>query len=178
MSGFINGIVWGNNVNFDATTKPAAGIVTTDGQLLIGATVAPHIRAAALTAGTGIGIINAAGAITISGTGGGLTWSTVGASTALLVNQGFICTAGAALSFSLPATSAVGDVIGLTLDGSTSWTVTQGAGQQIRLGSTQTTGGAGGSLASTATGDTIVMVCSVANTRWNVYSVVGNITVV
>lgn len=107
----------------------------------------------------------------------GLIWQTIGASGALLVNVGYICTAGAALSFSLPATSAVGAQVALTLDGSTSWTITQGAGQSIRVGSSSTAVGAGGSLSSTAQGDTVVMVCSVANTKWNVISEIGNITV-
>lgn len=153
------------------------GLALTNGQLPIGSTGADPV-AATLTAGTGISITNGPGSITIDSTAGEITWQTVGASQALVVNNGYICTAGAALSFSLPAASAVGSTISLTLDGSTSWTVTQGAGQQIRFGSSQTTLGVGGSLASTAQGDTITMVCSVADTRWNVINSVGNITVV
>lgn len=149
----------------------------TNGQLAIGST-GNDPSAATLTAGTGISITNGAGSITISGTGSGLTWSTKGASDALLVNNGYICNAGAALSFSLPAASAVGDVVAITLDGSTSWTITQAANQQIRIGSSTTTLGVGGSLSSTAVGDTITAVCSVANLTWNVISSMGNITVV
>lgn len=148
----------------------------TNGQLIIGNT-GNDPTAATLTAGTGIMITNAAGSITIDSSGG-VNWQTVGASQALVANNGYICTSGAALSFSLPAVSALGSTISITLDGSTSWTITQAAGQQIRFGSSQTTLGAGGSLASTAQGDTITMVCSVANTRWNVISSIGNITVV
>lgn len=111
-------------------------------------------------------------------TGQGLTWQNISASQTLAVNNGYQCTGGAALSLLLPATSAIGDIIEITLDGSTSWTVTQAAGQAIRLGSNVTTGGAGGSLASTAQGDTIRIVCSVANLRWNVISMIGNITIV
>lgn len=118
--------------------------------------------------------------LTISSSGGsGFTWSTIGASGPLVVNNGYICTTGAALSFSLPAVSAVGDQVALSLDGSTSWTITQGAGQQIRFGVVQTTSGVGGSLASTGQGDTVILVCSVANLRWNVvYGPEGNITIV
>jgi len=110
--------------------------------------------------------------------GGVLNWATIGASGALAVNTGRICTGGAALSFSLPVTSAVGDVIRLTLDGSTSWTITQAANQQIRMGNKETTLGVGGSLASTAQGDCVEMVCVTANLRWLVVSSMGNITVV
>lgn len=106
-------------------------------------------------------------------------WQTIIASQPLLVNNGYICIApGGALSLSLPAVSAIGDLIEITLDGSTSFTVTQGAGQSIRLGNLATTAGVGGSLASTQQGDSLRMVCSVANLKWNVVSSMGNPTIV
>jgi hypothetical protein len=49
--------------------------------------------------------------------GGIVTWQIVAVSTPLLVNYGFLCNAGGALSFSLPAISAVGDVVEVVLDG-------------------------------------------------------------
>jgi len=117
--------------------------------------------------------------LTISVAGAGMTWSAISASQALAVNSGYICVApGGALSLSLPATSIVGDSISVILDGATSFTITQGAGQQIRIGNVATTAGVGGSLASTQQGDSITMVCSVANLKWNIYSSMGNPTVV
>jgi len=149
----------------------------TNGQLAIGSTGNPP-SAATLTAGAGITITNGAGSITITNTGAAPTWQAVSAGGALSVDNGYICIApGGALSFSLPATSAVGDEVELVLDGATSWTITQGAGQSIRFGLFTTTVGAGGSLASTAQGDAVRIVCSVANTKWNVLSAVGNLTV-
>lgn len=153
------------------TAEPA------NGQLLIGKT-GDYPQLATITAGSGISVTNGAGSISIGSVGGGITWSTKGASTPLVVNNGFIANSGAALSFSLPAASAVGDMVALTLDGSTSWTITQAAGQRIRIGSTETTLGAGGSLTSTAQGDTVYLLCVTANTRWITSSIVGNITVV
>lgn len=166
-----------HSILLGAASNAINNLALTNGQLAIGSTGADP-SAATLTAGTGVSITNGAGSITVSAVGGGLTWSVKGASGALVVNNGFICTTGAALSFSLPATSAVGDVVALSLDGSTSWTITQAANQQIRLGATQTTLGVGGSLASTSVGDTVTLVCSVANLRWNVVSSFGNITFV
>lgn len=69
MAGFsnVNGdesIVYGDNVSFDGTER--GGKVTTNGQLLIGATASPHIRVNTLTAGSGVTIANGAGTITIS----------------------------------------------------------------------------------------------------------------
>ncbi len=148
----------------------------TDGQLVIGSTGVDPVSAN-LVSGSGISITNGPGSITISSTGGGLSWSATGASGALVNNTGIVCTSGGALSFSLPVSSSVGDVLSIALDGATSWTVTQGAGQQIRFGSSQTTLTTG-SLASTAQGDTITLVCSVANLRWNIISSIGNITIV
>ncbi len=108
-----------------------------------------------------------------------MTWQTIIASQALAVDNGYICIApGGALSLSLPAVSSVGDIIEITLDGSASFTITQGAGQQIRLGNLATTAGVGGSLQSTQQGDSIRMVCSVANLKWNVLSSMGNPTIV
>lgn len=149
----------------------------TNGQLLIGSTGADPVPAT-ITGGTGISIVNTAGNITINSSGG-LTWQTITANQTLAINNGYICVSpGGALSLALPAVAPVGSEIEVTLDGATSWTITQGAGQQIRLGNVQTTSGVGGSLASTAQGNSIRLVCSVANTKFNVVSSMGNITVV
>jgi hypothetical protein len=161
-----------------STSNAINNLVLTNGQLAIGSTGADP-SAAGLTPGPGIKITSGVGSITVGAVGTGLAWSVVGASGALVINNAYICTTGAALSFSLPAVSSVGDVVALSLDGSTSWTITQAANQQIRFGTSQTTLGVGGSLSSTAVGDTVIMVCSVANLRWNVvFGSIGNITVV
>ena len=152
--------------------------VATDGELVIGSTGADPVLGNITSAGGTITVTNGAGTINVETVGSSMAWSVVGASTPLVVSQGFICTTGAALSFSLPAASSVGDMVALALDGSTSWTITQGVGQQIRTGGQETTAGAGGSIASTLAGDTIFLVCVTANLRWIVTSVVGNLTVV
>lgn len=131
-----------------------------------------------ITPGSGITIVNGPGTITISSTTGSLTWTVISASQTLAVENGYICGGGGALSLALPATSAVGDIIEITLDGSTSFTITQTAGQSIKFGSGVTTTGVGGSVTSTQQGDSIRMVCSVANLRWNVLSAIGNPTIV
>lgn len=111
------------------------------------------------------------------------TWQVVtetGTPASLVNNVGYICASDgvpSALSFALPATSALGDIIEIALNGATSWTITQGAGQQIRWSGSTTTLGAGGSIATTGTGDTIRMVCQTANTIWVGLSGNGNLTV-
>ena len=147
----------------------------TDGQVLIGSTgVAP--AAATLTAGAGIAITNGAGSISISATGSS-TWTSITANQTAAASTGYFVTANA-VNVALPATSSVGDSFEVALAGGTSWTVTQGAGQQIFFGNISTTSGAGGSIQSTAAGDAIRIVCRQANTAWQVVSSMGNLTVV
>lgn len=149
----------------------------TNGQLIIGST-GNDPALATLIAGSGITITNGPGSIQISSSSTGLSWQTISTSQTLAVNNGYICVSGGALSLALPSTSSVGDVIEITLDGSTSFAVTQGAGQQIRFGAAQTTLGASGSLTTNAQGDALRLVCSVADTKWNIVSAMGNFTVV
>lgn len=140
----------------------------------------------AVPAANNLNVLGAGGAST-SGSGSTITitaapsetWQNISASQALVSNNGYFCVSpGGALALSLPATSAVGNVIEVSLDGATSFTITQGAGQQIRLGNLTTTAGVGGSLASTQQGDSVRLVCRTANLLWNVLSSMGNPTIV
>jgi hypothetical protein len=56
------------------------------------------------------------------------------------------------------------------------WEIAQASGQIIYYGTVNTTSGATGSLASSATYDAIQLICIVANTTWMVISSIGNIT--
>ena len=97
---------------------------------------------------------------------GSLSWSSISANQAMVTNHGYIVESGA-LTLSLPVVSSVGDSIGVALDAGISWTLTQGAGQSIKIGSEQTTIGSTGSLASTSSsGDLVILLCTVANTSW------------
>lgn len=124
--------------------------------------------------------VDANGFVSSTGGGtGGITWQTITASQTLAINNGYVCISpGGALSLALPTTSVVGSLISIILDGSTSFTITQAAGQSIQLGNRNTTSGVGGSITSTQQGDSISLVCSVNNLRWNAFSSMGNLTVV
>lgn len=161
----------------EGTIAPNLEKLTGDSGGAVGCDAAFNIN---LLSGTGLNIVGnpATNTLTFTVNGGGIDWSVVGAGAALVPNTGVICNAGAALSFSLPATSAVGNIITLSLDGAVSWTITQAANQQIRMGNQETTLGVGGSLTTTAQGNTVTMVCEVANLRWVVISSMGNLTVV
>lgn len=148
------------------------------GQLLIG-TTASAPSSAALTAGTGVSITSASGAITINATGGALSWTVVtGTSQTVAVNNGYIANNASLITFTMPTTSAVGDIVEISgMNTDLGWKIAQSASQQIFYGISSTTVGTGGSLASTKTRDSVKLVCIVANLTWNVLSSVGNITV-
>jgi len=110
----------------------------------------------------------------------GLTWNEVSASvTNMVSDNGYLCVSpGGALTLGLPATSAQGDVIAVRLSGATSWRITQAAGQQIFVGSLNSTSGAGGSVSSTTQGNFIQLVCRTANLAWDCIGIIGNLTIV
>lgn len=149
----------------------------TNGQLPIGSTGADPVLAT-LTAGIGISITNGAGSIAIAATGmGAFTWSVITADQTAVVNNGYFCNKAGTLALALPAASAVGDTIQVTNENTALGVqFTQAAGQQILIGNTNTTLGATGTLTSSAVGDTLTIVCKVANTIWRVTSMVGNWT--
>lgn len=107
--------------------------------------------------------------------GGGLKWNVISANQTLAVNNGYIVVSpGGAVSLALPAVSALGDVIRVTLDGATSWTITIAGGQSVQYANINATS----TLTTTSIGDTVELVCQIANTRWNMISAVGNINAI
>ena len=162
------------NITIDGTGAGTPLTVHTDGSDAVESAGAISIVGAG-----GITTSGSGSTITITGSGGGgMTWSVISASQTLSVNNGYFCGSGGTLSLALPAVSAVGDTIEIYLDGSTAFTITQAAGQDIKIGSQVTTAGVGGSLSSTGQGDGITMTCRTANLRWIVTAVTGNLTVV
>ena len=82
------------------------------------------------------------------------------------------------LTVSLPATSAIGDVIILQGYGAGGWKITQAANQQVLFGNKNTTLGASGYLASTDKGDSVSLVCTNTNLEWRLFGAVGNVTTI
>lgn len=151
--------------------------VATNGQIPIGSTGADPVLAT-ITAGVGIAVTNGAGSIEISADNAGFVWTIIATGQIATDNNGYFTNDAGVVTVTLPAISSVGDTFQVAAMSAGGWTIAQGAGQQIRLGNTTTTLGAGGSLASTAQGDWITCICSVANTNWIAYANQGNITIV
>jgi hypothetical protein len=172
--------VTNHNVLIGAASNGITSLALTNGQLAIGSTGADP-SAATLTAGTGVSITNGAGSITISAGTGGLTWSVITADQTVVVGNGYICNKGSVLTLTLPASPSVGDFFAVTgINTALGWKIGQPATQQIFMGTSSTTVGTGGSLASINIRDTLSLVCVVAGTAavWQVISSMGNVTVV
>jgi hypothetical protein len=200
-----------NNILIGNGSGPIGSIPSgTNGQLLIGATGGPAaFSTLALSGGltqtqgantltltappitiTGSGVtvtgspVSLGGAVTLTVTGGGITWVNVTATTqAMAVNTGYVANNAAQVVFTLPATATLGDTLYVTGNGNVGtagWKINQNAGQVIFFGSSTTTVGASGSLTSTNQLDSVhlVAVTSGASTVWNVIGSIGNITVV
>lgn len=132
----------------------------------------------------GSGSISVAGnpgtnTLTISLSGSGFTWNTVaGTSQNISVENGYIPQNIALTTFTLPATGSIGQVFQIAGFGSGGWIIAQNAGQVIHFNATDTTVGAGGSIASTNRYNTIEVMCIVANTEWTVLDASGTFTIV
>lgn len=104
----------------------------------------------------------------------GVTTTVVsGASQNLSPNNNYIASHATILTFALPTTAAVGTIIEIIGQGAGGWVITQGAGQQIIVGSSSSTVGAPGSIASTNRYDTVRLMCVGAN---NLFQVIGGVT--
>lgn len=117
---------------------------------------------------------------TLATVGQTVVWNNVtGTSQAMTAENGYVANNSSLVTLTLPSTAAFGTNLNIVGLGAGGWTIAQNAGQNINLGSLSTTAGTGGSLSSTNQFDAIELVCTVANTTWNVTNgPQGNITVV
>ncbi len=114
-----------------------------------------------------------------SGGGGGITWNDQTSSPVTMVaNNAYVVDDTSNLvTFTLPATAALGATFQIAGYSSGCWTITVASGQIINFGSMPTTVTTG-SLSSTNRYDQVTITCVVANTTFVVTSSVGNLTVV
>ncbi len=167
------GILLGSGTGpITATAQPA------NGELLMGSVgVDPVLNT--LTAGAGIGIVEGAGTITISSSISGFTWvEETGTSRSAAVGEAIIANNAGLVTITLPDTAVLGSVLIIVGKGAGGWLLAQNASELTHFGTSVTTTGVGGSLASTEVNDSITLVCIVADTEWLVYNSIGNITVV
>lgn len=104
-------------------------------------------------------------------------WTMVtGTTENMISNNGYIVNNGSLVTLNLPSTSNVGDALGIIGKSAGGWLIQCGGGQMIVVGSSTTS--SGGSLASTNEKDALYIVCTVADTEWQVGAAPqGNITI-
>ncbi len=164
--------------NSTSSGSAGDGILTLTGNS--GGAVGPDVGGNVSLVGTGT--------VTVTGTPGsnlleigvsGSSWVQISNDDVLTTNTSYICVSpGGVLLLQLPGVSSQGDIIRIVLAGATGFKLTQDAGQSITYGSITTTVGTGGSITSIGTGNTLSMVCIIANTKWQVMATIGNYGVV
>lgn len=107
-----------------------------------------------------------------------IPWMVVPSDITMAPNAGFITSSAGLVTLTLPLTASVGDVFRIAGYGSGGWAIAQQSGQSMVFGTTTTTTGLTGSLASFDSHAAIELVCVSQNTVFLVVSVQGNITFV
>ena len=165
-----------------ANTADLVGIGPgTNGQLIIGSTGVNPVFASLTSSGGTIAFTAGAGSLNLEVVQPIFTWAVTTIDASFVVNKGYIANKAGLLTMTLPASASIGDRIAITgINNATGWKIAQNANQIIHIGTSDTTTGVGGSLASSQTRDSIDMICVVsgASTEWNVTNFVGNITIV
>lgn len=103
------------------------------------------------------------------------------ASQTIAVNNYYIADNAGLCTFTLPATASLGDVFWVAGgNAGGGWLIAQNANQALRIGSSTSTVGVGGSIASTASTDSVQFLCTVAgaSTRWTAITSMGALAVV
>lgn len=179
---FITNAVTNHAVQVGGATSSALTSLTvgSNGQVLVGSTGANPVFAT-LTGTGGITFTTGAGTLAINNTSPVITWTVTAVDASIVAGNGYIANKAGLLTMTLPASGTVGDIFEITgINTATGWKIAQNANQQIFFGTSSTTVGVGGSLASINIRDSVKCVCVVAgaSTVWNVLSSVGNITIV
>lgn len=91
-------------------------------------------------------------------------------------NRIYVANRADLVTLTLPATAAVGTVIIVVGQGAGKWFIAQNAGQKIWIGNDDSTEGAAGGLDTIHDHASLMLVCTVADTVFNVVGMSGTIT--
>jgi hypothetical protein len=124
---------------------------------------------------------NGAGALPTfqNASGGGLTWNAVATGSVTLANgNAYWTNNGASLvTYTLPTTAAQFTIIQVQGNSAGGWRIAQSAGQSVVAGNLTTTVGTGGRLDFSDATSGVTLLCTVANTTWQIIAGNGNYTV-
>jgi hypothetical protein len=160
--GFRTGVVKADNVNFSGDPGVPGGQVTSDGQLLIGATAFPNIRPGLLTStGGSVTITVGPGTINLESAASASTWVD-SAGGALAIGTNYFATAAAA--YTLPSGTANGDMIEIVDTVGGGVVVTAQGGDFIQISNVASS--ANGTATSTQKGDSLRLVFRLVDLTW------------
>jgi hypothetical protein len=129
-----------------------------------------------ITPGTNISVAFVGGSLMISAIGvPGIGYTQVtGTSATMSADNIYGANNASPVTLLLPTLAAAGSLIYVWGEGAGGWTITQNAGQSIKVApSSSTTVGVTGSLSSTGQYDTVTLGCIVANSTWSVNAMTG-----
>jgi hypothetical protein len=92
-----------------------------------------------------------------------------------VTNASYVANSGSLVTITLPVTAAVGSRLHVVGLGAGGWRVAQNANQLIHKSGTATTTGTGGHIDSGNRDDAVTLVCTVADTEWNIIASQGTI---
>lgn len=160
----------GTNISFDGNTTR----LNFNGGLIIGASGGFAPSLATLTPGSGIGITNGAGSITIDAIG--TVSEVLGTSQSITSGVTYIANNAGSITFTLPATAAQGSFIKIIGKGAGTYTIAQNAGQIVHQGALSTTTGVTGVVTATQQYTSMHLVCITANLEWVIVDSSGTLT--
>lgn len=167
-TGQLSGTRGGTGVNNGASTITIGGSVTFSGAFTFTGTLTGNTSVTFPTSGT---LATTSQVINVV--------DQTSSSVTLAPNTLYVIDNGASLvTLTYPASSAIGDTYYIIGKSSGGWKVAQLASQLTHLGSSVSTTGTGGSLASSNANDCVIITCTTASTAWTAYGAQGNITVV
>ena len=162
---------WAKNASNTAfipvSIESGAAFAPIDGPYVLTTPDALLPQSSTLTAGAGISILISGGNVIISSTGESLGWIDVNTSTYQMVAEGgYIIDDAGLVTLTLPLVADFGTGLSVINVNSGGWKIVFNSGQKIIVGNTSCTTTTG-SLSSTANGDSINLICTVANTVWS-----------
>ena len=106
------------------------------------------------------------------------TWSVVsGTSQTVVADNGYIADNAGLVTFTLPATCAIGDTFKIIGKGAGKFRIAQNAGQKIVYGNQTTTTGVTGLIDAEDAKDVVELVCTEIDIEFQIVDSIGNLTV-
>lgn len=167
-----------SEILYSSSANVVAGITTANNGVLITSTLGvPSILANGTTGQVLTATTGSPPSWAPASGGGGIQWTLITADQTAAINNCYICDKGTVLTLTIPSVAPVGSVIGvMNINIAAGTKVLSANPGQLIMGTSLATANTG-SFTSINLGDSLVMVCTVANQTWYCYSVVGNWTV-